>query len=87
MNRTQYRALRRSIRDNGIRYTTRHAADSNNAAALGLCNAINDTTAATDWLAERVNFARREKPAVAFKLTSSAWLKKREMDYPIIWSK
>ena len=66
-----YLAIRESIRDNGLRYTAQHAADTNNINALTICDKLANIMKSTDWLAMRKNFARSEKPAIAFKLTST----------------
>ena len=70
MNKQTYLAVRRSVRDNGLRYTASHAADIGDIATIELCDAIANTLKLTDWLAMRVMFARQEKPAIAFKLTT-----------------
>ena len=85
MNRQIYQTTRRSIRDNGLRYTAQHAIDTDNTDMLLVCDDIANIAKQTDWLAMRVNFARNEKPAIAFKLTCDEWLLKRDMDKPIIW--
>jgi hypothetical protein len=85
MNRSIYQQTRRSIRDNGIRYTLQHAIDTDNTDAIFVCDDIANVMRETDWLAMRARFARNEKPAVAFKLTCDAWLLRREMDKPTIW--
>lgn len=85
MTKQSYQSTRRSIRDNGIRYTLQHAIDTGNMDAIFICDDIANIAKQTDWLAMRVNFARSEKPAIAFKLTCDEWLLKRDMDKPIIW--
>lgn len=85
MNKTTYLITRRSIRENGLRYTAQHAADIGDTDTLLVCDEIANTMKQTDWLAMRAQFARSEKPAVAIKLTCSEWLLRREMDPPMIW--
>jgi hypothetical protein len=70
MNRQTYQRVIRSIRDNGLRYTTQHAIDTNDTDAILICDDVANILKQTDWLALRVKFARREKSAVAFKLTT-----------------
>jgi hypothetical protein len=73
MNKQIYRATRRSIRDNGIRYTLQHAIDTDNTDAIFVCDDIANVMRETDWLAMRARFVRTgEKPAIAFKLTTTA---------------
>jgi len=86
MNKATYQRVIRSIRDNGLRYTAQHAIDVDDFDALFICDDIVNVGKQTDWLAMRQQFARNEKPAIAFKLTSDCWLARREMDKPIIWS-
>lgn len=71
MNRETYQATRRSIRDNGIRYTLQHAIDTDNTDAIFICDDIANVMREIDWLAMRVQFAKHDKPAVAFKLTTT----------------
>lgn len=85
MNKQTYQSIRRSIRDNGLRYTAQHAIDTNNISVLLVCDEIANTLKQTDWLAMRVQFARSEKPAIAIKLTCNEWLLRRDMDKPIVW--
>ncbi len=85
MNRKLYQSTRRSIRDNGLRYTAQHAIDTDNMEMLFVCDEIANTLKQTDWLAMRVQFARSETPKIALKLTCSEWLLRREMDKPIVW--
>lgn len=85
MNKKTYLATRRSIRDNGLRYTAQHAIDTDNTDMLLICDEIANTIKQTDWLAMRAQFARSEKPAIAIKLTCSEWLLRREMNPPTIW--
>ena len=74
MNRTAYNRTRRSIRDNGLRYTAQHAIDTDNTAALMVCDAVANTMKATDWLAMRQQWASRsiDSPAVVIRLTTTA---------------
>jgi hypothetical protein len=86
MNRSTYQQTRRSIRDNGIRYTLQHAIYTDNTDAIFVCDDIANVMCETDWLAMRAMFVRTgEKPAVAFRLTCDKWLSRREMDKPIVW--
>jgi hypothetical protein len=73
MNRTTYNQTRRSIRDNGLRYTTAHAINTNNTAALCICDAVANIMKATDWLAMRQQWARStiDSPAVVIRLTTT----------------
>jgi hypothetical protein len=73
MNRTTYNETRRSIRDNGLRYTTAHAMDTNNTAALFVCDAVANIMQATDWLAMRQRWARNaiDPAAVVIRLTTT----------------
>lgn len=86
MNKAIYTQLRRSIRDNGLRYAAQHAIDVDDFDALFVCDEIVNIGKQTDWLAMRQQFARNEKPAIAFKLTSECWLTRRDMPRPCIWS-
>jgi hypothetical protein len=71
MNRNIYQQVRRSIRDNGLRYTIQHAIDMDDTDALLTCDEIVNVMRETDWLDMRQMFLRTgEKPAIAFKLTS-----------------
>lgn len=85
MNKQIYQLTRRSIRENGLRYTVQHAIDTDNTDMLSVCDDIANTLKQTDWLAMRVIFARSEKPSIAIKLTCSEWLLRRDMQKPIIW--
>ncbi len=85
MNRNTYQATRRSIRDNGIRYTFQHAIDMDDTDTLLTCDDLIDVMKQTDWLAMRQQFARNEKPVIAFRLTSDLWLTRKGMDKPDIW--
>ena len=71
MNRETYQATRRSIRDNGIRYTLQHAIDTDNTDAIITCDDIANVIREIDWLAMRVNMQRSETKAIAFKLTTT----------------
>lgn len=86
MNKQTYTRVIRSIKDNGLRYTAQHAIDTDDTDALLICDDIANIMKQTDWLAMRVQFARAEKPAIAFKLTCDTWRVRREMDAPIIWN-
>lgn len=85
MNKRIYQSTRRSIRENGLRYTAQHAADVGDTDTLFVCDEIANTLKQTDWLAMRAQFARSEKPAIAIKLTCSEWLLRRDMNPPIVW--
>lgn len=73
MNRTTYNRTRRSIRDNGLRYTTAHAMDTNNIAALMVCDCIANNMKTTDWLDTRQRWARNaiDSPATIIRLTTT----------------
>ena len=71
MNRTIYNQVRRSIRDNGLVYTVRHAMDIDDTDTLLVCDEIVNIMKETDWLVMRAMFNRTgDKPEVAFKLTT-----------------
>ena len=71
MTKTNYLTTRRSIRDNGLRYTAHHAQCTGNIATLTICDFVANTMRLTDWLSMRQSFARSERPSIAFKLTTS----------------
>lgn len=72
MNKQTFQAIRRSIRDNGLRYTAQHAMDTGNDRVLMVCDSLANLLQQTDWLAMRSMFARTgEKPSIAFKLTTN----------------
>jgi hypothetical protein len=71
MNRSIYQPTRRSIRDNGLRYTAQHAIDTDDTDAIFVCDDIANIMRETDWLAMRAQFARTTPGAVAFKLTTT----------------
>jgi hypothetical protein len=71
MNRSIYQQTRRSIRDNGLRYTAQHAIDTDDTDAIFVCDDIANIMRETDWLAMRAQFARTTPGAVAFKLTTT----------------
>lgn len=71
MNRTVYNQVRRSIRDNGLRYTYQHGIDTYNDAVCNVCHGFYNIGCQTDWLALRLQFARNGSPSVAFKLTAT----------------
>ena len=65
MTRTQYHALRESIRTNGLRYTTRIAQESGNVAALGVIDdLVNHCIKPTDWLTMRARWIKTEPDAI-----------------------
>ena len=70
MNKTTYQATRRSIRDNGLRYTAHHAQCTGNVSVLSICDLVANTMRQIDWLAMRQSFARSERVSIAFKLTT-----------------
>jgi hypothetical protein len=71
MDKTTYKTIRRSIRDNGLRYTTHHAQCTGNIPALTICDFVANTMRLTDWLSMRQSFARSERASIAFKLTTA----------------
>lgn len=74
MNRSIYKQVRRSIRDNGLAYTARVAAMTDDTDAILVCCDIANVMRETDWLAMRQSFTsgnNGEKPAVAFKMTTT----------------
>ena len=71
MNKTTYYSVRRSIRDNGLRYTTHHAQCTGNVTTLTICDFVANTMRLTDWLSMRQSFARTERACIAFKLTTT----------------
>jgi hypothetical protein len=64
-----YNHIRRSIRDNGWRYTYAHAMDTDDIDTLFICEELMNITKQTDWLAMRRDFAKHGRPDIAFKLT------------------
>lgn len=70
MNREIYSRVRRSTRDNGLRYTAKHAIDTDDTDALLVCDELFNVMKETDWLAMRQQFAKLTPGAVAFKLTT-----------------
>lgn len=87
VNKQTYKLIRRSIRENGLRYTAHVAAETSNFPVLEICDSVANLIKQTDWLAMRAQFARNETAAIAFKLTMPQWLDRRGMDFPIIWGK
>jgi hypothetical protein len=71
MDKTTYKTIRRSIRDNGLRYTMHYAQCTGNISTLTICDFVANTMRLTDWLALRQSFARSERASIAFKLTTS----------------
>jgi hypothetical protein len=71
MDKTTYKTIRRSIRDNGLRYTMHHAQCTGNIPTLTVCDFVANTMRQTDWLSMRQSFARSERASIAFKLTTS----------------
>ena len=71
MDKTTYQTIRRSIRDNGLRYTTHHAQCTGNVSVLSICDFVANTMRQIDWLALRQSFSRSERASIAFKLTTS----------------
>jgi len=72
MNRDIYQKARRSIRDNGLTYTAQHALNVDDTDTFITCCELGNLLRETDWLAMRVQFAKHDAPAVAFKLTTTA---------------
>lgn len=70
MNKELYKAVSRSIRNNGLVYTVRHAIDTDDTDTLLVCDDITNIMKETDWLVMRQQFARNGNKAVAFKLTT-----------------
>ena len=71
MTRTQYQALRESIRTNGLRYTLRIAQESGNIDALAVIDGlVNQCIKPTDWLTMRHRWVKTEPDAI--RLTT--WL-------------
>ena len=70
MTKQAYFATRRSIRDNGLTYTTYIAQCTGNIPMLEVCDFVANSMRLNDWLATRERWARNEKPAIAFKLTT-----------------
>ena len=70
-SRATYAATLRSIRANGIRYTTQHAIDTNDNAALFVCDELANIMKSTDWLALRAQFIRTGGTDQAFRLTTT----------------
>ena len=85
MNKQIYQTARRSIRDNGLRYTAQHAADVGDTDTMFVCDDVANLMRETDWLAMRAQFARSTPGAIAIKLTCSEWLSRRDMQKPIVW--
>ena len=72
MNKPTYQRVRRSIRDNGLRYTAQHAIDTDDTDALFVCDDVANLIKETDWLAMRAMFVRTgANPSTAFRLTST----------------
>ena len=70
MNRAVYKATRRSIRDNGLRYTMHYAKHQGDTDTLLTCNDIDNVQREVDLLVMRQGLQRCETKAIAFKLTS-----------------
>jgi hypothetical protein len=70
MNKQIYQSTRRSIRDNGLRYTAQHAIDTDDTDMLLVCDEIFNVNKQTDWLGMRAQFAKTTPGAIAFKLTT-----------------
>ena len=71
MKKTDYLTTRRSIRDNGLRYTTHIAQFKGDIPTLTVCDFVANTMRQIDWLSMRQDFARSERASIAFKLTTS----------------
>ena len=70
-SRATYIATIRSIRDNGLRYATQHAINTNDNAALLVCDELANIMKSTDWLAMRAQFIRTGGTNHAFRLTTT----------------
>lgn len=70
MNKLAYLVTRRFIRDNGLTYTTYIAQCTGNIPMLEVCDFVANSMRLNDWLATRQQWARHEKPAIVFKLTT-----------------
>ena len=75
MNKTTYKTIQRSIKENGLRYTTHHAQCTGNIPTLTICEFVANTLRLVDWLSMRQSFARTERASIAFKLTTTQTLK------------
>ena len=71
MNKATYTSTRRSIRDNGMRYTLQHAIDTNDYETMFVCGDLSDIMRDTDWLAMREQFAKSGGTNHAFRLTTT----------------
>lgn len=71
MNKQLYKLTRRSIRDNGMRYTYSHAIDTDDTDTMFVCIDLMNVNKETDQLIERARLARTEKKAVAIRLTTT----------------
>lgn len=71
MTKSAYKKIRRSIRENGLRYTTHVAQHMGDIATLTVCDFMANTMRKIDWLSMRQDFARSERASIAFKLTTS----------------
>ena len=71
MDKTTYKSIRKSIRENGLRYTTHIAQHMGDIPTLTICDSIANTMRQIDWLSMRQSFARTEKASIAFKMTST----------------
>lgn len=70
MNREVYKATRRSVRDNGLRYTMHHAKHQGDTDTLLTCNDIYNVEREIDLLVMRQGLQRCESKAIAFRLTT-----------------
>lgn len=65
MNKKQYRALRESIRINGLRATTYWAMQRQDLVALGAIDQwVNQCMKPTDWLTVRARWIKTERDAI-----------------------
>ena len=71
MNKATYTATRRSIRDNGMRYTLQHAIDTDDYDTMFICDDLTNIMRDTDWLAMRAQFAKSGTTNHAFRLTTT----------------
>lgn len=71
MTKTTYKTICRSIRDNGLRYTTHIAQRMGDIPTLTICDFMANTMRQIDWLEMRQSFAKTENPSIAFKMTTT----------------
>jgi hypothetical protein len=71
MKKTTYLTIRRSIRENGLRYTAHIAQHMGDIPTLTVCDFMTNTMRQIDWLSMRQSFAKTENPSIAFKMTAT----------------